>query len=200
MAGGEQWRSGGADELPALGRLPRNRGQNWVGFRRVPLRGHRGPAINFATEGRVIDPQMRKARQLMDAGMTAVVYCGSMGDWPLLTDAQRMEGVARLVAARIPVIVGTGAVNSRLAVEHATHAAEVGAAGLMVIRGSCRAAPRRSRSAIISRLFFPPRPSFLPSSTTVPTTGSKPKLTCSSLSARSTRILLASRSSGGHRR
>jgi hypothetical protein len=31
--------------------------------------------------------------------MSAVVYCGSMGDWPLLTDAQRMEGVERLVKA-----------------------------------------------------------------------------------------------------
>ena len=36
-----------------------------------------------------------------------------MGDWPLLTDAERQEGVARLVAAGIPTIVGTGAVNSR---------------------------------------------------------------------------------------
>ncbi|WP_305016893.1 hypothetical protein [Mycobacterium tuberculosis] len=25
--------------------------------------------------------------------MSAVVYCGSMGDWPLLTTEQRMEGV-----------------------------------------------------------------------------------------------------------
>ena len=36
MAGGEQWRSGGTDELPALGRLPRNGRQNRVGLRRVP--------------------------------------------------------------------------------------------------------------------------------------------------------------------
>lgn len=101
------------------------------------------------------DALVRKAGQLMDAGMTAVVYCGSMGDWPLLTDAQRMEGVARLVAARIPVIVGTGAVNSRLAVDHATHAAEVGAAGLMVIprvlsRGTSAIAQRHHFEAILS--------------------------------------------------
>lgn len=79
------------------------------------------------------DALVRKARQLMDAGMSGVVYCGSMGDWPLLTDEQRMEGVASLVQADIPVIVGTGAVNSGLAVAHAAHAQEVGAAGLMVI-------------------------------------------------------------------
>jgi 4-hydroxy-tetrahydrodipicolinate synthase len=46
--------------------------------------------------------------------MSAVVYCGSMGDWPLLTEAERQEG-ARLVAG-VPTIVGTGAVNSREAV------------------------------------------------------------------------------------
>jgi len=31
--------------------------------------------------------------------MSAVVYCGSMGDWPLLTDEQRMAGVEHLVDA-----------------------------------------------------------------------------------------------------
>ena len=55
------------------------------------------------------DALVRKARELVGAGMSAVVYCGSMGDWPLLSDAQRMEGVARLVAAGIKVVVGTGA-------------------------------------------------------------------------------------------
>ncbi len=79
------------------------------------------------------DALVAKGRQLIDAGMSAVVYCGSMGDWPLLTEAERQEGVARLVAAGIPTIVGTGAVNSREAVSHAAHAAKVGAQGLMVI-------------------------------------------------------------------
>lgn len=101
------------------------------------------------------DALLRKARQLVDAGMSGVVYCGSMGDWPLLTDAERMEGVARLVAAGIPVIVGTGAVNSRLAAEHAAHAASVGAAGLMVIprllsRGSSAAAQRHHFEAVLA--------------------------------------------------
>ena len=48
------------------------------------------------------DALVRKGLELIAAGMSAVVYCGSMGDWPLLSDEQRMEGVARLVAlARI---------------------------------------------------------------------------------------------------
>ncbi|MFN3723164.1 MAG: dihydrodipicolinate synthase family protein [Paracoccaceae bacterium] len=101
------------------------------------------------------DALVRKAGQLMDAGMSGVVYCGSMGDWPLLTDGQRMEGVGRLVAAGIPVIVGTGAVNSALAVEHATHAQKVGAAGLMVIprvlsRGSSAIAQRNHFQAVLA--------------------------------------------------
>ncbi len=86
--------------------------------------------------------------------MSAVVYCGSMGDWPLLTEAERQEGVARLVAAGVPTIVGTGAVNSREAVSHAAHAAEVGAHGLMVIprvlsRGTSVAAQKAHFSAIL---------------------------------------------------
>ncbi|MDW9397264.1 dihydrodipicolinate synthase family protein [Sinorhizobium meliloti] len=79
------------------------------------------------------DALVRKGRALIADGMSAVVYCGSMGDWPLLTDAQRMEGVERLVKAGVPVIVGTGAVNTALAAAHAAHAQKVGAQGLMVI-------------------------------------------------------------------
>lgn len=96
-----------------------------------------------------------KAKELLAAGMSAVVYCGSMGDWPLLTDEQRMEGVERLAKAGIPVIVGTGAVNTKQAVAHAAHAARVGAKGLMVIprvlsRGSVIAAQKAHFKAILS--------------------------------------------------
>ena len=49
------------------------------------------------------DALVRKATQLMEAGMQSVVYCGSMGDWPLLTDEQRQEGVLSLTNAGIPV-------------------------------------------------------------------------------------------------
>lgn len=101
------------------------------------------------------DALVRKGIELIEAGMSAVVYCGSMGDWPLLTDEQRMEGVARLVKAGVPVVVGTGAINSKSAVAHAAHAAEVGAHGLMVIprvlsRGSSAEAQRNHFKAILS--------------------------------------------------
>lgn len=100
------------------------------------------------------DALVATGRHLMDQGMRAVVYCGSMGDWPLLTDAQRQEGVRLLVEADIPVVVGTGAQNTKLAVEHAAHAREVGAHGLMVIprvlsRGASPAAQKKHFEAIL---------------------------------------------------
>lgn len=109
------------------------------------------------TAGRTpdFDALVRKGEALIAAGMSAVIYCGSMGDWPLLTDAQRMEGVKRLVETGVPVIVGTGAVNSASAVAHATHAQKVGAKGLMVIprvlsRGSSPIAQRNHFKAILA--------------------------------------------------
>lgn len=72
-------------------------------------------------------------RRLIDSGMRAVIYCGSMGDWPLLSLEQRMQGVEALVSADIPVIVGTGAQNTAGAVSLSQHAKQIGAAGLMVI-------------------------------------------------------------------
>ena len=91
------------------------------------------------------DALVRKGKELVSAGMAGVIYCGSMGDWPLLTDEQRMTGVERLVKAGLRVIVGTGAQNPMRAAALAAHAKRVGAAGLMVIprvlsRGSSAAA------------------------------------------------------------
>lgn len=98
---------------------------------------------------------VRKGKHLIEAGMSAVVYCGSMGDWPLLTDEQRMEGVERLIAAGVRVVVGTGAVNTGAAVALATHAAKAGAHGLMVIprvlsRGTSSDAQRHHFKAVLS--------------------------------------------------
>jgi 4-hydroxy-tetrahydrodipicolinate synthase len=98
---------------------------------------------------------VRKGREMVDCGMTGVVYCGSMGDWPLLTDQERQDGVRQLLEASVPVIVGTGAQNTATAVDHAKHAADHGAQGLMVIprvlsRATSVAAQREHFSAILS--------------------------------------------------
>ena len=101
------------------------------------------------------DALVKKANEMIAVGMSAVVYCGSMGDWPLLTDEQRMEGVERLVKAGIPVVVGTGAINSKSATAIAAHAQKVGGAGLMVIprvlsRGSSALAQMNHFKSILS--------------------------------------------------
>lgn len=101
------------------------------------------------------DKLVDQARGLVALGMSAVVYCGSMGDWPLLTNEWRMEGVTRLVRAGLKVIVGTGAVNTATAVALAAHAQKVGAHGLMVIprllsRGTVPAAQRAHFKAVLA--------------------------------------------------
>ena len=101
------------------------------------------------------DALLRTARSLMATGMSGVVYCGSMGEWPLLDDEQRMEGVRRLVEAGVPVVVGTGAQSPRRAEAFAAHAREVGAQGLMVIprvlsRGTSVAAQRDHLSRVLA--------------------------------------------------
>ena len=93
------------------------------------------------------DALVRKGKELIGLGMSAVVYCGSMGDWPLLSDEQRKEGVERLVKAGLPVVVGCGAQSPPRAASFAQHAKKVGASGLMIIprvlsRGSSAAAQR----------------------------------------------------------
>jgi len=101
------------------------------------------------------DALARKGAELIEAGMSAVVYCGSMGDWPLLDDEQRMAGVEHLIAAGVPTIVGTGAQNPRRAAALAAHANATGAAGLMVIprvlsRGTSPAAQRAHFASILA--------------------------------------------------
>lgn len=98
---------------------------------------------------------VRTGKSLVAAGMSAVVYCGSMGDWPLLNDEQRMEGVEHLVKAGIPLIVGTGAQSPARAAALAAHARRAGAQGLMVIprvlsRGSSVAAQRAHFEGVLA--------------------------------------------------
>ncbi len=101
------------------------------------------------------DALVETAQRLIAEGMRAVVYCGSMGDWPLLSDSQRQEGVRRLVEAGVPVVVGTGAQSPAQAAAHAAHAQRVGAGGLMVIprllsRGTSPAAQHAHFSAVLA--------------------------------------------------
>lgn len=101
------------------------------------------------------DALAAKGSELVTLGMRAVVYCGSMGDWPLLSDEERMQGVESLVRKGVPVIVGTGAQSTARAAALAAHAKRCGAQGLMVIprvlsRGSSPAAQRNHFAAVLA--------------------------------------------------
>ena len=147
------------------------------------------------------DALVRTGRQLVDAGMSALVYCGSMGDWPLLTLEQRMQGVERLVDAGLPVIVGTGAQNTGQAAELARHAKTCGAA--RADDHSARSVARLVRSRPTQP--FRQRPgccgrSCLRSSTTARTMASRLARSCSSTCAASSRISSDSRNSAARSR
>ncbi len=78
-----------------------------------------------------------------------------MGDWPLLSDEQRMEGVEALVSNGVPVIVGTGAQSTAHAAALARHARRCGAQGLMLIprvlsRGGSPAAQRSHFTTVLA--------------------------------------------------
>ena len=97
---------------------------------------------------------VRKGKELIGQGMSSAVYCGSMGDWPLLSEEQRQQGVAALVDAGVPVIVGTGAQNTQNSVSHADHAKSCGARGLMIIprvlsRGTSPLAQKSHLAAVL---------------------------------------------------
>ncbi|MGJ8664450.1 MAG: dihydrodipicolinate synthase family protein [Marinicella sp.] len=97
----------------------------------------------------------KTGKSLIEQGMRAVVYCGSMGDWPLLSLQERKQGVEALIAAGVPTVVGTGAQNTQAAAELASHAAQVGAEGLMIIprllsRATSVAAQRSHFSAVLN--------------------------------------------------
>ena len=93
------------------------------------------PAIMtpFRPDGFVdFDALLDKRKRLVQSGMSAMVWPGTMGNWSQLRPEERNEGVS-LLAEQGPLIVGTGASNTEMAVGFARHAKQAGAAGLMVI-------------------------------------------------------------------
>jgi 4-hydroxy-tetrahydrodipicolinate synthase len=78
--------------------------------------------------GALLDKRLR----LVQSGMESMVWPGTMGNWSQLSKEERNEGVS-LLAEQGPLIVGTGASNTEMAIGFAKHAKKAGAAGLMVI-------------------------------------------------------------------
>lgn len=72
----------------------------------------------------------------IEAGVDAIVPCGTTGESPTLTHEEHDATVARVVAraaGRIPVVAGTGSNSTSEAVRLTVHAAESGADGALVV-------------------------------------------------------------------
>ena len=100
-----------------------------------------------------LDALVATGVQLCARGMDGVVYCGSMGEWPLIDDDARRAGVEALIGAGLSVVVGTGAVSPQVSADLAAHAASAGATGLMVIpRVLSRGASADAQAAHFARV------------------------------------------------
>ena len=88
----------------------------------------RGDADLGATEALV--------ERFIEAGVDGISPLGSTGEASHLTSDERKrfaEEVTRIVAGRVPLLIGVGAVGTRETVELARHAEGVGADGLLVV-------------------------------------------------------------------
>ncbi len=87
--------------------------------------------------GQVNYPMMERLLQRqMDAGIEAVVVCGTTGESPTLSDSEKLELFQRckdFVGRKMRIICGTGSNDTRHAVELSMAAQEVGADGLLVV-------------------------------------------------------------------
>src|SRR5919206_3215083 len=92
----------------------------------------------FTDDGSAIDTQALAANveRLIGAGVAGLVPGGSTGEFTTLTTADRRQLTEATVAAaagRVPVVAGTGALSTRETVELSMHAAQAGAAAVMIV-------------------------------------------------------------------
>ncbi len=87
--------------------------------------------------GRVDIPAARRlAKRQRDAGISALIVAGTTGESPTLSADERallLSAVLDTVGGRIPVIMGTGANDTRTAVRYTEQAARLGADGALVV-------------------------------------------------------------------
>ncbi|HLM78398.1 MAG TPA: 4-hydroxy-tetrahydrodipicolinate synthase [Rubrobacteraceae bacterium] len=85
-----------------------------------------------------VDLQATKAvvERLIEARVDGVVALGSNGEFSHLTSEERKrfaEEMVKLVAGRVPLVIGVGASGTKETVELARHAEDVGADGVIVV-------------------------------------------------------------------
>ncbi len=85
--------------------------------------------IDYVALGRLIDRQI-------EAGIEAIVPCGSTGESATLSTAEKLDIIRFTVercAGRVPVVAGTGSNNTRATIELSREAAAAGADGLLLV-------------------------------------------------------------------
>lgn len=92
----------------------------------------------FTADGAEVDVNNLHAQieRLVQAGVHGIVPGGSTGEFTALTLTERKSVTEECVKAadgRVPVVAGTGALSTVDAIDLARHAADVGAAALMVV-------------------------------------------------------------------
>jgi 4-hydroxy-tetrahydrodipicolinate synthase len=78
----------------------------------------------------------RLARRQIDAGMHFLVPCGTTGESPTLSEAERLHVVALVVqeaAGRVPVLAGAGGYDTREVIHTAQKMKRLGAAGILSV-------------------------------------------------------------------
>ena len=82
------------------------------------------------------DGVRRLARRQIDAGVHFLVPCGTTGESPTLTHAEKLRVVELVIAeadGRVPVLAGAGGYDTRATVELARELAALGADGLLSV-------------------------------------------------------------------
>ncbi|HUR35381.1 MAG TPA: 4-hydroxy-tetrahydrodipicolinate synthase [Vicinamibacterales bacterium] len=91
----------------------------------------------FTTSGDLdVNAVRRLGRRQIDAGVHFLVPCGTTGENPTLTDAERVRIVELLVdeaAGRVPVLAGAGGYDTRDVIHLASLMKQAGASGLLSV-------------------------------------------------------------------
>ncbi len=91
----------------------------------------------FTRSGDLDEAAVRRlARRQIEAGIHFLVPCGTTGECPTLTDAERVrvvELVAEEAGGRVPVLAGAGGYNTREVIETAHRMRDAGADGILSV-------------------------------------------------------------------
>lgn len=85
--------------------------------------------INFEEFGKLLEFQISE-------GVDSIIVCGTTGESSTMTEEERKQTIkftVDTVAGRIPVIAGTGANNTKSAIEMSKYAQNVGVDGLLIV-------------------------------------------------------------------